>query len=123
MAITILNDAHFSAIACFAIDGNWSEVASLTEAQRLADSLKSLNVLAFNDVNMDEPGVPESSCVLSCEQPVPTPVQVLKLIEQYEFHASRYGGYFHEQAAYDLRAIRSAALAQLDGYAEAPYTH
>lgn len=120
-AVTILSDAHFTAIAYFAIPCDWNLVSQCTETQALADTLKSFNIGAYNEVNMDAEPEPELPCVMRiCE--APTPVQVLTLIEQYEINASEYGGYFYQPIAYEVRKIRASAIAQLAGYAEAPLT-
>lgn len=122
MATVILSDNHITAIVGYALGADWHLPALRSEAQRLADCLKVQNIDAFNEANMDQPGIPESPCVLDQGQPMPDAVEVLKLIEQYERQVCEFGGYHYYRAAYELRAIRAQAIAALPGYAEAPAT-
>jgi hypothetical protein len=122
MSVTIVSDTHITALVAFALGENWDAPEQRAEAQRIADCLKSMNVDAYNEVNMDEPGIDEPPCVLVAGQSVPKPLQALKLIEFYESHASEFGGYYYNTAAYEIRSMRAQAIAQLDGYAAAPFT-
>ncbi|MGY2172144.1 hypothetical protein [Pseudomonas gingeri] len=122
MATVILSDNHLTALVSFALGADWHLPALHSEAQRLADCLKGQNIEAFNEANMDQPGIPESPCVLNLEQPMPDPVQALKLIELYERQVCEFGGYHYYRAAYELRAIRAQAVAALPGDDASPTT-
>lgn len=68
MSVTIVSDTRFTAIVAFALGENWHTPKQRAEAQRIADCLKSMNVDAYNEVNMDHPGIDERPCSLAAGQ-------------------------------------------------------
>ena len=121
MAISILSDAHISAIVGFALSG-WITPDERRRAQSLADLLKRANHDAYDEADFDGPGVNFKPCELMDTPPTLSPVEALKLIEYFEYSASELGGYHYHDVAYELRAIRIEAVAKLPGYAEAAAT-
>nr|ARO44911.1 hypothetical protein [Pseudomonas syringae pv. actinidiae]ARO45012.1 hypothetical protein [Pseudomonas syringae pv. actinidiae] len=117
----IVSDKHISAIVAFAHGTLWDSADMLEKSGELAQVLKDSAIEAHNEANMDEPGLLLEGWQM-VQVDVPSPVEVLKLIETYESQVCDSQGFHYHQAAYEIRSIRSMAIAQLDGYSAAPFS-
>jgi len=116
--MTIVSDKHITAILRFGYSEKWNSPDLDTFLEQMANVLKKENITKYNANNT--PLVPVEDCQIDWDQPLLSPVEVLKLIEAYEHQCSDAPNFFPiSQAARIVRGIRYKAQRLLPGYAEA----
>jgi hypothetical protein len=125
MSVHILGDNHLSAVLRFAFAKTWTDSIdreiTVNMVQEAANELARVNDLSYATRYPDQPVDEFVAPVINWNQPLPTPLQFLKLLQNVEYQCEEAPDFYSTEAFRLIRNWKWEATTKLDGYNSEPW--
>lgn len=126
MSVQIISDNHLSAVLRFAFQNVWTDTIDREKTvqivQDAANEIARVNDLAYAHRYPSEPVDEFCAPVINWNQPLPTPLQALKLLQSVVYQLDELPGYHDTEAAQLLRNWQFTTTTKLPGYNDEKWT-